>query len=106
MQADTILDAQDPILRNLRPADARGTARYPVDMREAGISGEVIASFVVDTLGVVPRGGAWIQRETRTNFGDAVCAYLMRARFAPVVVNGKRMSVSVVNSPTTFEIVR
>jgi TonB family protein len=104
--ADTIIDSKDPLLRNLRPTSGKGAARYPVDMRHAGITGEVIASFVIDTLGVVPTGGVWIQSETRTSFGDAVCAYLRDARFAPLVLNGKRWSVRVVNSPTTFDIVR
>ena len=102
--ADTVLDSKDPLLRNVQPTGSRLTPRYPVDMREAGVSGEVIASFVVDTLGSVPRGGAWIRFETRTSFGDAVCGHLKTLRFSPLVVNGRRMSVRVTNWPTSFDI--
>jgi outer membrane biosynthesis protein TonB len=104
--ADTILDSKDPLLRNVQPTGSRLTPRYPVDMREAGISGEVIASFVVDTIGNVPRGGAWIHSETRTSFGDAVCGHLKTLRFSPLVVNGKPVSVRVTNWPTSFDIRR
>jgi len=78
--------------------------RYPVELRNAGVSGVVIMSFVVDTLGLVPKGGATIHQETRTEFGDAVCANIMTSRFSPLVANGKRLSVRVVNAPTTFEV--
>ena len=103
-RSDTTVDAQDPILRSLLGAHVDRTPRYPVELRNAGVSGVVIMSFVVDTLGLVPRGGATIHQETRSEFGDAVCANIMSARFSPLVANGKRMSVRVVNVPTTFEV--
>ena len=101
--ADTTVDAQDPILRSLRPSPV-SSPRYPVALRNAGVSGVVVMSFVVDTLGLVPKGGATIHQETRTEFGDAVCANIMTSRFSPLVANGKRLSVRVVNVPTTFEV--
>lgn len=103
-RSDTTVDAQDPILRSLLGTNVDRTPRYPVELRNAGVSGAVIMSFVVDTLGLVPKGGATIHQETRSEFGDAVCANIMSARFSPLVANGKRMSVRVVNVPTTFEV--
>ena len=103
-RADTTVDAQDPIVRSLRAANSLGSPRYPVELRNTGVSGVVLMSFVVDTLGRVPRGGATIHQETRTEFGDAVCANIMNARFSPLVADGRRLSVRVLNVPTTFEI--
>ena len=105
-RADTTVDAQDPILQTLRSANSVTAPRYPVGLRNEGISGVVIMSFVVDTLGLVPKGGATIHQETRTEFGDAVCANIMNSRFTPLVANGRRLSVRVLNMPTTFEVKR
>ena len=100
---DTILDSQDTLLRTVQPL-GRTVPRYPSEMRSAGIAGRVVASFVIDTLGRVPAGGAWIHDETGPSFGNAVCAHLESARFAPLVVNGRRMSVRVQRWPVSFDI--
>lgn len=100
---DTSFNAVDPLAATLIPSGDRGP-RYPRDMREDGISGEVVVSFVVDTTGRVPSGGAWIHRETRSSFGDAVCSYLKSARFVPLVVSGRRLSVRVLSAPYSFEV--
>jgi TonB family protein len=104
-QADTTVDSKDPLVRTLKPL-GQGGPRYPVDMRESGVSGQVVVTFTVDTLGTVPPGGTMIQRESRTPFGDAVCAYFRRVRFDPLVVDGRRIVVRVVNTPFSFDIVR
>jgi outer membrane biosynthesis protein TonB len=104
--ADTTVDSRDPLLRTVQPTGAQRTPLYPAEMRTAGVSGRVIASFIIDTLGRVPAGGAWIQEETRPSFGDAVCAYLRRAEFSPLILHGRRLSVRVVDWPNAFEIVR
>jgi hypothetical protein len=102
--ADTAVDSKDPLLRMMQPMRGRLTPIYPADMKALGVSGRVVASFIVDTLGRVPRGGVWIQQETRPSFGDAVCAHLSRVQFAPLVVNGRLMSVRVLNWWTSFDI--
>jgi hypothetical protein len=103
VDSDTIVDSVDPLLRMMRPAGEKAP-KYPVDMRNAGVTGQVAASFVVDTLGRVPPGGVLIHVETRPSFGNAVCAHLFSARFTPLVVNGRRMSVRVENWPVSFDI--
>ena len=103
IQADTSLDSLDPLIQSLLPADYRGP-QFPTDMREAGISGKVVASFVIDTSGRVPAGGAWIHSETDRSFGSAVCTGLKRTRFRPLVISGRHLSVRVVNAPTSFDV--
>lgn len=103
IQADTSLDSLDPLIRSLVPPGYRGP-RFPRDMRDAGISGKVVASFVIDTSGRVPAGGAWIHSETDRSFGNAVCADLKSTQFIPPLVGGRRLSVRVVNHPTSFDI--
>jgi outer membrane biosynthesis protein TonB len=103
VESDTIVDSVDPVLRTMRPSGEKAP-RYPADMRNAGVNGQVAASFVVDTLGRVPPGGVLIHVETRASFGNAVCAHLFSAKFTPLVVNGRRLSVRVENWPVSFDI--
>lgn len=103
VQVDTTIDSQDTLLKALRPR-GRTAPQYPVDMRSAGIAGRVVASFVIDTLGRVPSGGAWIHDETGPSFGNAVCDYLKSARFTPLVVDGRRLSVRVQRWPVSFDV--
>jgi outer membrane biosynthesis protein TonB len=99
---DTTVNSQDPLLRSVQPLGRR-VPQYPEGMRSAGSSGRVVASFVIDTLGRVPSGGAWIHAETELGFGNAVCAHLASAQFAPLVVNGRRVSVRIQQWEVTFE---
>ena len=103
IRADTSLDSVDPLLLSLVLPGYRGP-EYPKDLREGGVSGRVVASFVIDTSGRVPAGGAWIHSETDRRFGNSVCTYLERARFRTLVVGGQRLSVRVLNAPTTFDV--
>lgn len=105
-RADTAVDSKDALLASVQPINGRLTPVYPTELRSSGTSGRVIASFVIDTLGRVPPGGAWIQQETQRSFGEAVCTHLKRLRFAPLIVDGRRRSVRVLNWPTSFYIVR
>ena len=77
---------------------------YPATLRDALISGKVVTSYVVDTLGRVPPGGAWIHSETHRMLGDAVCAHMKTARYLPAQLNGRRISIRVLNYPVEFSI--
>jgi outer membrane biosynthesis protein TonB len=103
--ADTAVDSKDALLATVRQTNGPLTPPYPADLRSSRISGRVLASFVIDTLGRVPPGGVWIQQETHWRFGQAVCAHLNRAHFTPLAIDGRRRSVRVLNWPTSFEIV-
>ena len=103
IRADTSFDSLDPLILSLVLPGYRGP-EYPREMREAGVSGRVVASFVIDTSGRVPAGGAWIHSESDRSFGNSVCTHLKVARFRPLVVSGRRLSVRVLNAPTSFDV--
>jgi len=87
----------------IRPV-ARVWPRYPHELRDQGVEGRVQSTFVIDTLGLVVPGSAYITYESRREFGDAVCTWLRQSRFTPFVADGRRRSVRVLEVPTTFEL--
>jgi hypothetical protein len=82
---------------------SRGGPRYPQTLRAQNVEGRVIASFVIDTTGVVLVGTAAITEESNPGFGSAVCMWLQRdARFEPLVVGDHRYLVRMTNFPVDF----
>lgn len=71
-----------PSRRNPAPA-------YPSMERAAGITGEVVARFVVDTTGRVESGSAEVLSQTSPSFGASVLNVLPRYRFTPARVQGR-----------------
>ncbi len=69
--------------------------RYPATLRSAGVSGHVIAEFVVDTLGRAELGTLRFPELTNPLFGDAVREALERYRFAPGEVAGRKVRTRV-----------
>ena len=61
---------------------------YPELLRRAGVVGEVVAQFVVDTSGRVEPGSFRPQRETHPLFAAAVARVLPRMRFVAAEVGG------------------
>lgn len=57
--------------------------RYPESLRRAGIEGDVVVKFVVDTTGRVEMRTIEVMRSTHSAFTDAVRETLARLRFAP-----------------------
>lgn len=89
--------AQSP----LRPRKGPGP-QYPTALRDHRVQGEVIMTFVVDTLGRVVPESAGIIEQAHPDFGRSVCEYLRRATFEPFAAAGKRMSVRVVGQKFLF----
>lgn len=76
-------------------------------MRSWYVEGRAVASFVVDTLGVVVPESAIITSESQPAFGNAVCSWLrQQARFEPFVVNGRKYTVRIANYPVDFTLTR
>jgi periplasmic protein TonB len=69
--------------------------RYPESLRAAGITGHVLAEFVVDTLGRAELGTLRFPELTNPLFGDAVREALARYRFAPGEVAGRKVRTRV-----------
>jgi protein TonB len=70
------------------PAPASPQPAYPPMLEESGISGQVLAQFVVDTLGHVEPGSFGVTQSDNDLFTDAVRAALPRMRFYPAEVDG------------------
>jgi len=63
--------------------------RYPLGLERAGIAGDVIAQFVVDTAGRVERSSIVIQQATHDDFARAVRERLLVLRFVPARARGR-----------------
>ena len=66
-----------------------GMPRYPDALRQDGISGCVLAQFVIDTKGVVDTTTFKVIRVSRIEFAQAVRAALPRMRFRPAEKDGR-----------------
>ena len=64
---------------------------YPAILRSAGVQGEVLVRFVVDTNGRVETPSVRIISATHALFGDAVKRWLSRNRYAPAEVAGEKV---------------
>ena len=80
--------------------------QYPRQLRSQGVQGSVVAGYSVDTLGHVIPGSERIVAEAHPEFGDAVCEMLKDLRFNPLVLNGRKYSVRVLEQPFTFSLIR
>ena len=77
--------------------------RYPDILRQAGVEGEVLAQFVVDTSGRAEMGSYKVLKTTHELFGSAVKNALPGMRFIPAEVGGRRVR-QLVQQPFTFAI--
>jgi TonB family protein len=77
------VDQQVEMIAGQRPP------RYPLGLERAGIAGDVIAQFVVDTAGRVERGSIVIQQATHGDFAHAVRERLLVLRFVPARMRGR-----------------
>jgi RNA polymerase sigma factor (sigma-70 family) len=76
-----------------RPPQMKSQARptYPLEMRRAGISGEVVVDFVLDPQGVVREASPL--SSTRSEFESAAVEALSKWSFHPGVKDGQPVSV-------------
>lgn len=82
----------------------RSTApRYPDLLRQAGVSGEVLAQFVVDENGLMVPGSFKVLKSSHDLFTKAVKNALPQMRFNPALVGGKAVK-QVVQQPFAFAI--
>ena len=77
--------------RQVAPHPGNGRPRYPDALRGANVEGEVVARFVVDTMGVVESSSIAILATTHVLFGDAVRRWLPQTRYAPAEYAGRRV---------------
>jgi periplasmic protein TonB len=78
---------------------------YPDMLKQAGIEGEVLASFIVDTTGRADLGSFKVIKSTHEQFTAAVRRALPQMRFLPAEVGGKKVR-QLVQQPFGFTITR
>lgn len=91
------------IVAVLKPGTA--IVLYPDSLYGSGISGRVLAEFVVDTAGALERPTIGIVSSSHPAFSQAVMAALMTAEFKPAIRNGRPVR-QVVQLPFIFEPIR
>ena len=79
------------------------TPKYPDILRQAGVEGEVLVSFVVDETGVADPASFKVIRATHELFATAVRQALPAMRFTAAEVGGKKVK-QVVEVPFSFAI--
>jgi TonB family protein len=79
--------------------------RYPATLRNAGVQGDVLAQFVVDTVGWVMPGTLRILRSSDTLFAQAVHTVIDSLRFTPARRAGRPV-FQLVQQPFQFRVER
>ena len=85
------------------PAPGSISPRYPDMLRQAGVEGEVLAQFVVDTTGKAQAGSLKILKSSHDMFVQSVKNALPQMKFIPAEVGGKKVK-QLVQQPFTFSI--
>jgi len=83
------------------PIPGSGSPRYPQVLLSAGVEGQVLGQFVVDTLGRVELGSFKVIRSDHDLFTAAVRSALPAMRFLPAEVGGRKVR-QVVQQPFVF----
>src|SRR6478752_4552584 len=85
------------------PAPGSISPRYPDMLRQAGVEGEVLAQFVVDTTGKAEPGSLKILKSSHDMFVQSVKNALPNMKFIPAEVGGRKVK-QLVQQPFTFSI--
>ena len=85
------------------PPSGTAAPAYPSILKSAGVEGQVIASFVVDTTGLADPGSLRIIKSTHQLFANSVAAALPNMRFTPALVGGRKVR-QLVTEPFVFQL--
>ncbi|MEK7464229.1 MAG: TonB family protein [Patescibacteria group bacterium] len=97
--------SDDQVDRTVMQLPNSARPRYPDMLRSAGVEGEVLAQFVVDTTGRVEVNTFKVLRTSHEMFTNAVRNVLPNMMFSPAEVNGIKVK-QLVQQPFTFTIRR
>ena len=81
------------------------TPRYPDILKSAGVEGEVVVAFTVDTTGRADISTLKILKSTHELFAAAVKSAMPSMRFLPAEVGGKKVK-QLVQQPFVFNIMK
>lgn len=87
----------------VRQAPGSAAPRYPPELKAAGVEGEVLAQFVVDTLGAPALTTFRVLRSSHGEFTESVKAALPGMKFVPAEVRGGKVR-QLVQQPFVFAI--
>jgi protein TonB len=73
------------------PVPGNVTPRYPEMLHSAGVEGEVLAQFIIDTTGKADMGSFKVIKTSHEQFADAVKEALPRMRFYPAEVGNHKV---------------
>jgi protein TonB len=85
------------------PAPGSTSPRHPDMLRQAGVEGEVLAQFVVDTTGRAEANSLKILKSSHDLFIQSVKNALPQMKFIPAEVGGRKVK-QLVQQPFTFSI--
>ena len=94
-------EVENPVMQ----APNSAAPAYPDILRQAGVEGEALVSFVVDTTGRVEIGSFKVIRTSHDLFAAAVKSALPRMRFFPAEVGTSKVR-QLVQQPYSFAIVK
>lgn len=97
------LDVQVEKVAAAMPGSA--TPAYPELLKSAGVEGEVVVQFVVDTTGRAELASFRVLRSTNEGFTQAVRQVLPRMRYLPAEIEGRKVRM-VVSQPYVFSLAR
>jgi periplasmic protein TonB len=86
-------------------APGSGQPSYPDMLRSAGVEGEVLAQFIVDTTGRAEPGSFKVLKTSHELFAQAVKNALPRMRFLPAEIGGRKVK-QLVQQPFNFALNR
>ena len=102
LQGNDVAYFEYQVERPVMSAPGGGHPVYPSSLKAAGVEGETIASFVVDTAGLVDVSTLKIIKTTDKLFAESVAAALANMRFTPALIGGRKVK-QVVMQPFVFQ---
>lgn len=87
----------------VRQAPGSAAPRYPPDLKGAGVEGEVLAQFVVDTLGTPVLTTFRVLKSSHGEFTESIKAALPGMKFVPAELRGRKVR-QLVQQPFVFAI--
>ena len=87
------------------PLPGGSQPRYPDILRQAGVEGDVLAQFIVDTTGRAEMASFKVLKASHDLFGTSVKSALPSMRFIPAEVGGRKVR-QLVQQPFGFSIAK
>lgn len=91
------------VQKQVRQIPGWARPRYPAQLREQNIEGEVLAQFVVDTMGRVDMRTLRVLKSTDPLFTQSVREALVGLRYLPAELGGHKVK-QMVQQPFTFSL--